>query len=166
MIKSTHIIFLLLAVVAVGVSTFAQAQIERGPQSGLSSPMEGIGHGEDFVPGFSAGEKGKSSPPLPLGIPFPEPKSEVKLPFEGVYRKKGQARGKLEDPCPSSERLARKRGAEDVSVFMKKTPLGTWNLFMHQFRQQYSFCPSFIKRAYLKAARDSLMPKSNRIFTR
>jgi hypothetical protein len=91
--------------------------------------------------------------------PGAEPKDEMKL-------KKKALSGGVEDPCPPSVRLAKKKARTDAALFAKKTPWGTWDLFMHKFRQQYSACSPFIKRAYLEAAKDTLVPKKKAMFSR
>jgi hypothetical protein len=91
--------------------------------------------------------------------PGAEPNDELAL------KKKARSSG-VEDPCPPSVRLARKKARTDAALFAKKTPWGTWDLFMHKFRQQYATCSSFIKRAYLEAAKDTLVPKKKAMFSR
>ena len=96
-------------------------------------------------------------------------KSQIQLvtPQFDIGKKKKDASGsELEDRCPKSERLAKKLANSDVAEFFKKTPLGTWDLFMHKFRKKYSNCPSYVKRAYLNAARDKLTPQTKSMFQR
>jgi hypothetical protein len=71
-----------------------------------------------------------------------------------------------DDPCPKSQRLAKKQAKGDAAAFAKKNPSGTWALFMYKFRQQYSTCSPFIKRAYVEAAREVLQPKKRVMFAR
>jgi hypothetical protein len=92
--------------------------------------------------------------------PGAEPEDEIAL------KKRARSRGVFEDPCPPSARLARKKARMDAGIFAKKTPWGTWDLFMHKFRQQYATCSPFIKRAYLEAAKDILAPKKKAMFSR
>jgi hypothetical protein len=92
--------------------------------------------------------------------PGAEPEDEMRL------KKKARSSGVIEDPCPPSPRLARKKAMVEAALFAKKTPWGTWDLFMHKFRKQYATCSSFIKRAYLEAAKDVLVPKKKAMFSR
>ncbi len=98
--------------------------------------------------------------------PFFESRFGTKRKNEMILKKKALPGRGLEDQCPRSVRLAKKQAATDAAAFAKKTPWGTWDLFMHKFRQQYSTCPSFIKRAYLEVAKDSLVPKRKAMFSR
>ena len=102
----------------------------------------------------------------PLTLPPPQTRIGPKLLFEGMIKKKEEDVRKPEDPCPASERLARKQAEIDVTTFFKKRPLATWDLFIQKFRQQYSGCPTFVKRAYLRTAKDMFLPKQKDLFAR
>lgn len=142
----------------------------------LACLAQGSTDGNAFVTGkgFSVesptespnGEIGKIRIQAPTGPKQFQPNIESTRSLDNSRQKKNAPGSGIEELCPKSERLARQRAVYDVKAFLTKAPLGTWELFLHKFRQQYSTCPSFIKRAYLNAARDVLLPQRKSMFQR
>jgi hypothetical protein len=146
----------------------------------ILTPIACLGQGVTDDSGFFQGQGSNKKVAIDLRIGETE-QSKVQSPFtpqlfqpdigatplvEKMKKEKGAVGREFEDLCPKSERLARKKANSDVAAFLKKTPLGTWDLFMHKFRQQYSTCPPFVKRAYIGAARDALLPQRKSMFQR
>lgn len=167
MIKIVPLLILSFFFIAASV-TFAQVPVMRGlpALSGTGSPLnrnEQPGQPQNQSGWGKRGRGGTSSfgsdsAPLPrLGV---RPQNEM------IIKKNVGLRGVVEEPCPTSVRLARKRAAQDASAFVRKSPSGTWELFMHKFRQHYSTCSPFIKRAYLEAAKEVIVPKKKAMFQR
>jgi hypothetical protein len=150
--------------VATGVS-FSQVPVMRGlPLSPETKSLFNRGTPSDESGNKSVWGGGKNTSSWGRkrtlkSRPGAEPEDEMAL------KKRARSSG-VQDPCPPSVRLARKKARMDAGLFAKKTPWGTWDLFMHKFRQQYATCSPFIKRAYLEAAKDTLVPKKKAMFSR
>jgi hypothetical protein len=159
--------FFILSFLTVATSvSFSQVPVMRGlPLSPETKSLFNKGSSSD-EPGKRSVWGGKEKNTSSWGRkrtfksrPGDEPKDEMAL------KKRARSSG-VGDPCPPSARLARKKGRADAGSFAKKTPWGTWDLFMHKFRQQYATCSPFIKRAYLEAAKDILAPNRKAMFSR
>ena len=142
----------------IGMVDFADAQVPV--MRGWSSPSDSK---SVFQKNVGSKEKGKNEQNS-FGSSFGQRGSPISP--RGMSKKKGVAGGVADDPCPKSQRLAIKQGKADAAAFKKKTPWGTWSLCLYKFRQQYSACSPFIKRAYVEAARETLQPKKRAMFAR
>ena len=141
---------------------FGQEPSEPGSHLFFKGSPPAEDAGGKFLPG--RGEKNQAL--FPLTRPLFETGIGPKPLFEGMIKKRQPGSIQSEESCPSSERLAKKRAATDVAAFVKRKPLATWELFIQKFRQQYANCPAFIKRAYLKEAKDIFFPKQRAMFAR
>ena len=167
MIKFIPLVIPLFFVIAASVS-FAQVPVMRGlPLSGGTKLLFDRGAPSSELGKESGWGKGKKKKTSSWGgATVPEPRSGRRFQNEMILKKSAISGGTFIDPCPGSVRLARKQALIEAANFAKKNPSGTWELFMHKFRQQYSTCTPFIKRAYLDVAKEVLVPKPKAMFQR
>jgi hypothetical protein len=168
-LKKILLMFLSFVFLFGSTSAFAQVPVMRGLP--LSSESKSIFQKKGFSGGWghewssdkkSGGKQSINKGKAPSGSSF-----KKVTPEEMTLKKKALSGTNIvEDLCPKSQRLAVKQAKMDAAAFAKKTPWGTWSLFMQKFRRSYADCSPFIKRAYLASARDILQPKPRAMFQR
>ena len=166
---SKPILLFILAFLIIGLNmALAQVPVMRGlPLSGGTKLLFDKGAAPNELGKESGWGKGKKKKTSSWGgATVPEPRSGRRFQNEMILKKSAISGGTFIDPCPGSVRLARKQALIEAANFAKKNPSGTWELFMHKFRQQYSTCTPFIKRAYLDVAKEVLVPKPKAMFQR
>lgn len=81
--------------------------------------------------------------------------------FRSAYERDRDLRG-----CPRSMQAAKNLASMDAQSFRKMYSEGTWPGFLHVYRHRIRRCPSFIRRAYMKRARELLVPDAKPEYTR
>jgi hypothetical protein len=68
--------------------------------------------------------------------------------------------------CPRSVQAAKDLAAKEANHFRKLYSSGTWPGFLHAHRRRIRGCPTYIRHAYIKAARKVLAPDTEPEYTR
>ena len=81
--------------------------------------------------------------------------------FRSAHERDRDLRG-----CPRSVQAAKNLASMDAHRFCKRYSAGTWPGFLHRYRHRVRRCPSYIRRAYMKRARELLVPDAEPEYTR
>ncbi|HMK35602.1 MAG TPA: hypothetical protein VK463_11075 [Desulfomonilaceae bacterium] len=68
--------------------------------------------------------------------------------------------------CPQRIRQVNTAAAADVAKFRKLHPSWAWSAFLLKTKSAYKDCPSYVRKAYLKTAREKFHPSPPPRFSR